>query len=1298
MIDINKASLWGQLFEVGIKRGILLQLFKFEFKSFPDDHLNEWRGTTNHKVYDSMITALDIIDSNQREQALNQCKHVFLLGMGLGQTVIREYLLTIDKKHPLNDTQLKFLWCPLSLPSTVQRQKDEFEDYQSDLLGQFQKIFQRQTIDDSALYRKGQPVNADFLMVLESDHPKKAREVLCLEFSFNGSGETFDFLSEEEHLRELQRYAYLLNSRGVFSNVCAEVSGEKFILSRDIKYHLSAFTGRDKPFYKLCQAASYVDGLMKWFEVVKLDDRVCHARGISVTQNGMDSVGATYFQNEAADPRTDLVSDLGFAYRNAFKHDFQDEESTERAIKSAFDKIRKALPKVMKEQLLQLKENLPNPGENLSFDFTETVQQFENPMSTFALEDALQWAGDNEQVDSFFRNNAKDDIRQVLKERYKAISTVNLRDLHAAAIIAALQNAKTGSITTLGLEGNPGIGKTSALVRYLNDEKDGFLLLYTSPRVIINDDVSDNLARDKETKAVRNVLTLTTNSKLIGVAGDYYRKCGEEGLDRERFVDSAVVYDGIDNLVDPKNNTLVLKPAEKEVLEKRHVRSNTKVDHINEREREVIDGKKPGVLGTLALTTRTLLDHNHAIDKVVLTAAIQGYRETRANQTTIDQLNKLFKEPDITKHIGIARRAEFAKRISTIVVMVDELTGDQAGSLILKAIHQWLFDQFIEPFRDDTPLFKVILIAADASLGNEVVMDSFINSGDQEPDKVLVSKSIGNQPFSLASRPVIKRDRKKKPEPMLHVMTNSYPAKSLTIDYRIRFNTCKVSIKDNGRKQTAREAITRQFEEDLRNNVLAEILRAQKANAEQIIFFAQDKLFLRDIKSDLVNGKEGYQPLFAESEVEIIDSNVESYERKRLIEDARRDSIKVFLITSSAARGVSFPKTDWIIALMPRFNIESALMEMSQLIYRGRGKHYKNDEGVLRDDGDFKDRNLVMLLQDFLVHDEDGIDKRRWLRQVSDLLTYLVMIRSTIYTRITGDAGLEKQQLSIVPVGGIDSSEMLSLMATSVREFVKEVSAIIREKKYTDEKGVLQTVSDAIINIFGKYRLDAWSKKSDVISFISAKPLREFASYAANTNMPLLISPKDNPKAVLPDNIYCGGPFWLESWKDYDIQEQFMFEWFAKNVGSQYESLMKQFYAISEDKHYPFKLRNAASDLYKIFHTYNPDSNREYSTIKAIKSQNTWVAIPIDYQRFWRADEEGRFPRIDGEAWRDALGGCIACKSSESLPVIARYAENPYVAFVGTKDPLKFSMLFDDRYLSVSHELNLLNTILLSER
>jgi hypothetical protein len=44
-----------------------------------------------------------------------------------------------------------------------------------------------------------------------------------------------------------------------------------------------------------------------------------------------------------------------------------------------------------------------------------------------------------------------------------------------------------------------------------------------------------------------------------------------------------------------------------------------------------------------------------------------------------------------------------------------------------------------------------------------------------------------------------------------------------------------------------------------------------------------------------------------------------------------------------------------------------------------------------------------------------------------------------------------------------------------------------------------------------------------------------------------------------------------------------------------------------------------------------------------------------------------------------------------------RYADIPYVAVVGEQDPARLNMIFDDRYLAASNELNLLNTILLAE-
>ena len=78
--------------------------------------------------------------------------------------------------------------------------------------------------------------------------------------------------------------------------------------------------------------------------------------------------------------------------------------------------------------------------------------------------------------------------------------------------------------------------------------------------------------------------------------------------------------------------------------------------------------------------------------------------------------------------------------------------------------------------------------------------------------------------------------------------------------------------------------------------------------------------------------------------VAILDSSVPGRSPQAPGGACNRDQIRVFLMTSSGARGVSFPKTDWIIAHVPRFSIECALMEISQLVYRGRGQ-YTNEQG-----------------------------------------------------------------------------------------------------------------------------------------------------------------------------------------------------------------------------------------------------------------------------------------------------------------------------------------------------------------
>lgn len=1283
--SLEQYSLWGQVFEIAVKRGVLVALLGSGLGKPADLRLQPWKAMDTGDVYGALAQALGEVDPNLKARTRETARHLFELGMGLGQTVLREYLRRL-KSGPENYA-IRALWCPFQLP----RLKGDFDAETQAALAEFQSAFGLPGPPDPALSLKGFPVRADFLLWLEPEYTSLDRQLLCLEFSLNGLPPTADYTEPDAHLEDLLHYAWHMDSRSVFSSVCAEVSGEGFRLSPRITEYLSAFTGRDKPLYKLCQASSYACTVMRWLKAKGFADRPFNVRALSITQNGFESLAARFtFKASEEDPRVELMRSLGRAYRNAKKTPESDEEALVDQVRFAFNAIRKALPKAMRGPLADMRE-MPTPGKSVAFDFTEAVEDFFNPMKALAWEDAQAQMDLTEPLEQFFKQDPKAAVTAALAERCPPDGDVPLRDLHAAAVVAGMRASAKGQMTVLGLEGNPGIGKTTAVVSYLKASESGFLFVYVSPRVIINDDVTGNLALDREAKQATGILTVTTNAKLIDAAKAWHDSQAKAGLAPPRRVDSAVVAEGVLGLRHPDSSTLILNQQEKEELEQTHIGSRNRKSAETERQDRMNDMKRPGVLKVLATSTRSLLKENGTVDRVVLTAAIQGYREQGDGKNTVDALDNLFRHA-VNTHPGIQERRDFARRIPTIVVMVDELTGDGAGAPFVHSAARWLENQFIRPFQSE-PLFRVILIVSDASLGNEVVLDRYLNSGTRAPDKALVSPSVGKRPFRLAATPVriggVSR-------PVLHIMTNSYPASRLEIDYRIRLDVVVPGELSDGRTQSVRQAIAEQQGEASLGNVVKEIERAIASSADQVIFFAQDKAFLRDIETLLVSA-EDRPPLLQRSQVAILDSSVPATQRKALIADGRRDTVKVFLMTSSGARGVSFPKTDWIIALMPRFGIEAALMEVAQLAYRGRGKHYMADDGSPRDDGDWKSRRLVMLLQDFLPQDAKP-DPRQWLRQASDLLTFLVMLRATLHTRITGDAGLDKQKLAMVPVGGIGTEEMLSLMSTHIRAFLQECGVFLHDSA-TDQdlRGLVSKAKENATHLFSKFSLEATAKDSDLHSMVRIEDIERFSKRASAENAPLLIAPGEDPDALLPAHLYCVGPFWLEQWENLAKQERFSIEGWLTDMGNQASTLYGELKHIYENRDLPYKLRQSAEELYRILARDKDEAPREYSTVKALKSPSVWLAVPLDYARFWKDDANGRKPSLGDEAaWRDSLGRCLVA-TRHVMPVIPRYADIPYAAIVGKQDPARLDWVFDDRYLAASNELNLLNMLLLED-
>ncbi|WP_028874786.1 hypothetical protein [Tepidiphilus margaritifer] len=1276
----RQAVLWGQAYEVLVKRGVLACLIEQGLIERNRPGLERWRTIRLLDVSRTLAKELNLLDEGAREVIKAGVRQLALTAYGVGYTATREYLKAIRKhfaKKP-EALRVKALWCPLMLPGESTPRAGIREAFYGEmgLTG----------IVDPAWSRKGQPANADFLLWLAAPNEDY---LLVQEYSYDMPGNLGDFRRQDAHLDELLRHRRIVDSRSVFARVAAEVSGEAFELSEDIQNYLGALTSEDKPLYKLCQACSYAETTVALLRSRGLLDRPCHARALAITPNGLESLSATFGIDEGADPRRSLMAQMASAYRNTEKLADGDEDGLVELIERVFKGVVMKLPKELRSGMKALR-SMPQPGEDYVFEFDEQVKGFHNPTDGLTLDEALALVDERPELQRYFGGSVKHAVGTVMQEIMESREKISLRDVHAASIVAAMRCARPGRLNVIALEGNPGIGKTTALRSYLSKKQDGFLFLYVSPRVVINREVTHGMARHEGLPT--GILTVTTNAALISAAKRWHDEQVKRGLDTPRHIDGAVVADGVPNLIKPKGAILVLDPEQEQEIDTHHASTRLLKDTLSEHEDLVKDRTLIGVLRGMAEISRTLLEENPDVNRLVLTAALQGLRDRDNAKTTIDALSSLFVNKASTA-AGIAERRGFAKRMPTIVVMVDELAGDGAGARFVHAIATWLQREFIDCFEDEPCPFTVSLVISDASLGNEVVLDSYLNAGERAPDKVLVSKSAGRLPFRLAATKVKvgtgRRDT-------LHVMTNSFPASNLYLHYRVQLSAVKLGMstkeKSFGKPQTPREAIRTAAGEAMLAGAVRQILKALQANARQVIYFAQDKLFLRQLRNTLV--EEHKEDGLNLENVQILDSSVPGFRRRELVDPKVRDTVKVFLMTSSGARGVSFPLTDWIIASVPRFNIEAALMEIAQLIYRGRGMY--TDETGAQVSGDRVPRHLVMLVDDYVVCDGE-MDKRQWLRQSLDLMTLLVMLRSSIYTRITGDAGL-RQPLALVPVGAVGTEELISLMSQHVAEFVREADIFMASNTNRHLIALAARARDNVAELFSHARLNGVAKRdADGRSMVKADYVERLLRVAANPVGSLLTAAVEGTS--IPDHMYFSGPVVVESWEGFEKQEVFAFEGHETQLTNASRALIGQLYEIDQSKEFPPAMRNAAQSLLRLLQRNQHDAANEFRTLKDLKSPNTWVAIPAGYYFFVHAEtrQEGEtFFLEDQPLWQEALGNTLNAGSA-IIPPLPRYESFPWAAAVGRVSPLKLDLVFDDRYFMASNELNLLNTLLLAK-
>ncbi|MGK7954550.1 MAG: helicase-related protein, partial [Crocosphaera sp.] len=480
-----------------------------------------------------------------------------------------------------------------------------------------------------------------------------------------------------------------------------------------------------------------------------------------------------------------------------------------------------------------------------SFTHEETIDNFLSPIDTLPTE---------------ISNNLNLDPK------------LDLRNAHKELIQRELESDKL----YLFLTGNPGIGKTTAITEFLKQPRitdEGFLFFYISPRTQVNLDIFEKFT-DKQTKKLYDdkLFAITTNSILIKSNNGHLTVNYRSNM----YEDKHFEYNNVHFI--NQNYELDYQPS--------NIADTYRHNEDTIKDQAV---KTKGVLQSICEATNTLIK-NKISNNIIATVAMQSFKKTKGGKNTFSaHFEKIFNSAYNSRKGAFLEdhMREISSRIKHIFVMIDEITGDESGVYFLHEINN-----FFRQFKDEYG-FNYKIIVADASIVNSDVINQHLSSTIPEPNKIFFRQS------STEALPLSVENFKFKNKPATIINSNAYPANSLKITYQLFIESIEFHEKLYSQKnQPLREVVQKQLIKDIKH-----ILKNNPS--EQMIIYIQDKERL----GKLIDEIKPYQKTFEDKKDYIeIHANLGNKEKKEIKQYLAQETLKVIFMTSSASRGLSFPK------------------------------------------------------------------------------------------------------------------------------------------------------------------------------------------------------------------------------------------------------------------------------------------------------------------------------------------------------------------------------------------------------
>jgi hypothetical protein len=1263
----------GRLFEVGFNIGILAYI---QQNKISNKFLDLYRQELEHLKFPHMLERVKnkFVSHEERKMVDTWCTFFLQKGFLSGLNFFREYIQSMgwDANNRLKHVEIIYLQCCFNGDNSIGTYNINDEgQWLKKVLSQLSTISNLENINQHiATYkRKGEFLNADTLILLRY---RRQYRIVCVDlsaFSIRIDEDVINLDYIEIIRRLLLKDINYLRSKSIFSKIRIDTESLDFNIAGDLKNYFSAFKYNDKESAKLIQAGGYAYSFYNFLHHTGLitDDTSLVLNAIGYSDRSICTISIT----------SENLEVLKNCYE-IYKYDSSNQEINA-ARQLVLNKIKRSAYSSFqngKEFIDQLLSIQPN-HLNILNPITENITDFYNSVAQLPAE---------------------------ILEKLHLTGSLNLREGHEKLISKALSSEDI----YLFLTGNPGIGKTTAIVNYLKDHiNEGFLFFYVSPRKQVNLDIIEKFKVDGKL-CDDKLIAINSNSNLV--EGNFGKYTVEYTWNNHQN-------DFTEKTVDFINSNII----------ERQSKSSDKLKRCTDESLQAVDSTTKGVLSSICKGVSTIIE-SQLSNNIIATASIQSLRKTNTGNT-LKHLEKIFQSAYNERDDMILphRMQGISRRIKNLFIMIDEITGDEGGVHFLAGI-----DEIVKKYQLNNLEFgfNTKIIVADASIVDKNIIQQHLSDTLPEPDKIYfrraplynyqtdglteittnvekihefpLGKNVDNQETDnqvnltqpnisqsnisqgkLLSIPLSMESLEFKGLPGRVINANSYPARSLSITYKLIIESIKYS--------EYHKAENKSIYNQLESLIIGDIETLLKRDdIEQFIVYIQNKRKLGELIDKIQEKTNKFEQF---SDYLEIHANISELEKQKIQEC--KNKVKVIFMTASGSRGLSFPKAKNILVEVPQFEIEKNLMEIIQVIYRGRG-----DENI-----DSQDKELIFYLTEKSIYfDNQGLNKHESNKQESNhqeadlsikesilgILNILLILKAAIMTRICGYGAIGRENFIIIPIGGKSietagsnfSSQIASLIKLLKNESHRNPSDSTIKKVYKNlEKLLSQGDFRVKTNTKSNYLTLQKSFNTEFNKFTQTlDKLLNFGDIeAAHISGNMLIIPMENTPLIENYQIITSDQ---DKYANHDILKSMEF--------------------IAASKSYPENLRFAIKDAIELVNKLMDEKDKTQKLKLSSKRPEQYYSLPLFAFICGEIMEEYFSTQPDepeDQKFRDILEKYLRVlyPIDDVLPIGSNYEDFPFILFKSFNLQEIREKIFTEKYLFHSNELNVLNLLLSKE-